>query len=105
MMYPKIGKCLLLEIHFILVISVLLIAKVIFLKKKGMHCFLKEFLFPLSSVLLFSLRCVENIFLFPMTPGPLAACLLGPTGDRVQTNFHRLQQFQSMKKNIYIYIF
>ena len=66
--YPKIGY--LLEIHFILVISVLIIAQVIFLKKNGMHCFLKEFIFPLSSVLLFSLSHIENAFLFPMTPSP-----------------------------------
>jgi len=45
---PKIGKCLLLTIHVILVISVLIIAKV--LKDQSIHCVLKEFISPLSSV-------------------------------------------------------
>lgn len=43
---PKIGKHLLLAIHLILVISVLIMAKVIFLKNQSMNCFLS-----LSSVL------------------------------------------------------
>lgn len=69
-MHPEIGKCFLFEIYFTQVISVLIVAKVIFLKRKVQHCFLKEFSFPLSSGLLFSIRRVENAFLFPRTPDP-----------------------------------
>lgn len=68
-MNPKIGKCLFLTIHIILVISVIIIAKVIFLKNQSMHCVLKESISPLSSVSFSFLKHVENVILFHITPG------------------------------------
>jgi hypothetical protein len=49
----KIGKCFLLATHFILIISVLLITKVVFLKNEGTHVAFQRNLSPLLSSVLF----------------------------------------------------